>query len=361
MTNSPSPPSSSFSYHTMESSDRAVHMKRSERLVLPPISSMNAGFTSKSWPPPPTLSPSALSTTSSNITMQEISSINISPIQHQPSNQEPWSPIPQANENSQRQTNRLDYFTSAPSSSNHTLPAIDQHQYPYRQNSLPQISALTRDAIQHTNRASNAPIEMVLTPASLSAPSIRTIERDIEQVVQHCNSLATNMTERKHSIVENDYSFTNPNNMRPWLDDMISKANEVLNALLRLRKHQLAAEYAKLHNIPNQHAQNSLDGQYQEAEGYSLLKNSSTNALSLSNAGRLRKRGKRPVFQGRCHSCNISETPEWRRGPDGARTLCNACGLHYAKLNKKKNGDKQSQEDVKKETSEHDRDDTSMK
>lgn len=29
----------------------------------------------------------------------------------------------------------------------------------------------------------------------------------------------------------------------------------------------------------------------------------------------------------RCHSCNTTDTPEWRRGPDGARTLCNACGL----------------------------------
>ncbi|SAM00559.1 hypothetical protein [Absidia glauca] len=29
-----------------------------------------------------------------------------------------------------------------------------------------------------------------------------------------------------------------------------------------------------------------------------------------------------------CHSCHTFETPEWRRGPDGARTLCNACGLH---------------------------------
>ena len=38
---------------------------------------------------------------------------------------------------------------------------------------------------------------------------------------------------------------------------------------------------------------------------------------------------------GRCHSCNRAETPEWRRGPDGARTLCNACGLHYAKLTRK--------------------------
>lgn len=39
-----------------------------------------------------------------------------------------------------------------------------------------------------------------------------------------------------------------------------------------------------------------------------------------------RKRS-RATPPGKCHSCNITETPEWRRGPDGARTLCNACGL----------------------------------
>ncbi|RDB26357.1 hypothetical protein Hypma_006747 [Hypsizygus marmoreus] len=47
-----------------------------------------------------------------------------------------------------------------------------------------------------------------------------------------------------------------------------------------------------------------------------------------------RKRS-RATPPGKCHSCNIRETPEWRRGPDGARTLCNACGLHYAKLQRK--------------------------
>lgn len=45
---------------------------------------------------------------------------------------------------------------------------------------------------------------------------------------------------------------------------------------------------------------------------------------------------KRAAPPGRCHSCNRVDTPEWRRGPDGARTLCNACGLHYAKLERKK-------------------------
>jgi GATA zinc finger len=36
---------------------------------------------------------------------------------------------------------------------------------------------------------------------------------------------------------------------------------------------------------------------------------------------------KRATGSPRCHSCNTTDTPEWRRGPDGARTLCNACGL----------------------------------
>ncbi|QRV96157.1 GATA type zinc finger [Ceratobasidium sp. AG-Ba] len=38
----------------------------------------------------------------------------------------------------------------------------------------------------------------------------------------------------------------------------------------------------------------------------------------------------------RCHSCNTIDTPEWRRGPKGQRTLCNACGLQYAKLLRKR-------------------------
>lgn len=37
-----------------------------------------------------------------------------------------------------------------------------------------------------------------------------------------------------------------------------------------------------------------------------------------------------------CHRCGTTETPEWRRGPNGLRTLCNACGLFHAKLVKKK-------------------------
>lgn len=38
----------------------------------------------------------------------------------------------------------------------------------------------------------------------------------------------------------------------------------------------------------------------------------------------------------RCHRCGTDETLEWRRGPHGVRTLCNACGLFHAKLVKRK-------------------------
>ncbi|KAG4255470.1 chromodomain-helicase-DNA-binding protein 1 [Fusarium proliferatum] len=57
-----------------------------------------------------------------------------------------------------------------------------------------------------------------------------------------------------------------------------------------------------------------------------------------ADTSRVNKSGDRPqaTLKRRCHSCNRSDSSEWRRGPDGARTLCNACGLHFAKLERKR-------------------------
>lgn len=37
----------------------------------------------------------------------------------------------------------------------------------------------------------------------------------------------------------------------------------------------------------------------------------------------------------KCTQCGLVLTPEWRLGPHGSRTLCNACGLFFLKLIKK--------------------------
>ncbi|GAA6063871.1 hypothetical protein JCM10212_003607 [Sporobolomyces blumeae] len=48
--------------------------------------------------------------------------------------------------------------------------------------------------------------------------------------------------------------------------------------------------------------------------------------------GRTRPEG--PVFKPglkACESCQTVNSPEWRKGPSGAKSLCNACGLRYAR------------------------------
>ncbi|KAI8371094.1 hypothetical protein BD560DRAFT_396068 [Blakeslea trispora] len=37
-----------------------------------------------------------------------------------------------------------------------------------------------------------------------------------------------------------------------------------------------------------------------------------------------------------CADCGTTSSPEWRKGPQGPKTLCNACGLRWAKKNKKR-------------------------
>jgi len=66
-----------------------------------------------------------------------------------------------------------------------------------------------------------------------------------------------------------------------------------------------------------------------------------------------RQRRRKNVYTARrnlhCHACGVTETPEWRRGPDGDHTLCNACGLHYAKALKKEKEEREKSAQQKEE------------
>ncbi|CAO1623895.1 unnamed protein product [Sympodiomycopsis kandeliae] len=49
---------------------------------------------------------------------------------------------------------------------------------------------------------------------------------------------------------------------------------------------------------------------------------------SVSSAG---AQGAEHEADKRCTSCGTSNSPEWRKGPTGQKTLCNACGLRYSR------------------------------
>lgn len=75
------------------------------------------------------------------------------------------------------------------------------------------------------------------------------------------------------------------------------------------------------------------------SQNVSFSSPSSSGNTSISPKSQAIRRGKRRTGnindKPYCHHCGANETPEWRRGPDGARTLCNACGLYHSKMKRK--------------------------
>ncbi|KAL9097360.1 MAG: hypothetical protein Q9163_006357, partial [Psora crenata] len=116
-------------------------------------------------------------------------------------------------------------------------------------------------------------------------------------------------------------------------DDMIRQQTRVLDSVTRIREVIVKQQQALAE-------QRSYDQQSYKAAANEMEEETHSYADKLEGGGGFagadaKKRRGRAAPPGRCHSCNRAETPEWRRGPDGARTLCNACGLHYAKLTRK--------------------------
>lgn len=120
------------------------------------------------------------------------------------------------------------------------------------------------------------------------------------------------------------------------VDDMLKQSERIQMSLQRMRDVVFSHQQASLVETPQDPRYRSTTGYDPDSASNYGDDNKASNGFANGD-GKTRKRG-RAAPPGRCHSCNRAETPEWRRGPDGARTLCNACGLHYAKLTRKMGG-----------------------
>ncbi|KAJ6018664.1 hypothetical protein N7522_000731 [Penicillium canescens] len=118
------------------------------------------------------------------------------------------------------------------------------------------------------------------------------------------------------------------------VEDMLHMQRRNQDALIRIRTAVVNQEQAL---AEQQMAQRKAFKT--EDEHMAMYQEEFKGTGGFAGADPKKRRGK-AAPPGRCHSCNRAETPEWRRGPDGARTLCNACGLHYAKLTRKMGANK---------------------
>lgn len=116
------------------------------------------------------------------------------------------------------------------------------------------------------------------------------------------------------------------------LDDMMQKSRMQHESLTKIREVVLAQQAAYEQQAADQRQQSKA---FADSQAMSAGSSIDDDAKAGFAGGDTKKRRGRAAPPGRCHSCNRAETPEWRRGPDGARTLCNACGLHWAKLSRK--------------------------
>eukprot|EP00198_Chlamydomonas_reinhardtii_P001076 XP_001690411.1 transcription factor-like protein [Chlamydomonas reinhardtii] len=55
------------------------------------------------------------------------------------------------------------------------------------------------------------------------------------------------------------------------------------------------------------------------------------NTKRMKRVGVPRTTTNKPKTGVTCRNCRATETPQWRCGPEGPRTLCNACGVRYKK------------------------------
>ncbi|KAF0441599.1 sexual development transcription factor nsdd [Gigaspora margarita] len=148
---------------------------------------------------------------------------------------------------------------------------------------------------------------------------------DLKKIIDHCSLIgqfAAQYSDMRNQSGNRSLNWpsTIPNEpasipTEAHVTEMINKAFEVLYVLNALKDETV-----------NRRGPSEIE----------LIRNKRTTSGVAPTRPKYRKRTKRPAPPGRCHSCNIQETPEWRRGPDGARTLCNACGLHFAKLTRKR-------------------------
>ncbi|KAI8886159.1 GATA-domain-containing protein [Backusella circina FSU 941] len=222
----------------------------------------------------------------------------------------------------------------APLSDRILLPSINNSSSTNVHNSSPSVN-INNNSYGYNNQHQHPATG--ITPHSYSKNNNHSNHDDSQQrqylltnVIDRCKLLQSNMSQYR------DQPLTEA--LRSSLLDQVYCATASMLESLMLLENGTLLEIDHSNNNSNDDSKNNngfSDTITEESkQEYSIIRQARN--ITESSRPKYRRRSKRSMAGQRCHSCNTTETPEWRRGPDGARTLCNACGLHYSKLLRKK-------------------------
>ncbi|CAO3683019.1 unnamed protein product [Rhizopus stolonifer] len=142
----------------------------------------------------------------------------------------------------------------------------------------------------------------------------------LKQTIEQCTMIHKEITRyRMDPLTEADRNKI--------IDLIYYTTDSVINSLKTLDDQLYSSNEPEDYSIAPYSSSQSLT-QHEEVSSskYEMIRQA-RNLQDSAFRPKYRRRNKRSMIGQRCHSCNTTETPEWRRGPDGARTLCNACGL----------------------------------
>jgi hypothetical protein len=82
-------------------------------------------------------------------------------------------------------------------------------------------------------------------------------------------------------------------------------------------------------------------GVSEHGNSMSITNSQADTKVDMRSSKRTRSSASARTYQ--CEHCHTTDSPEWRRGPSGNKTLCNACGLRYARRQAKSSLQKKHQ------------------
>ncbi|KAL2336922.1 hypothetical protein Fmac_011368 [Flemingia macrophylla] len=120
------------------------------------------------------------------------------------------------------------------------------------------------------------------------------------------------------------------------VDFMISIQDFIISNPLYNNKEKMEqieekdVDSSKLKLLPSLELQNRSNSTKRRTKILKVKKSSAECENNFENSA-VKKCGmkKRRHSKRRCSHCNVKDTPQWRAGPLGRNTLCNACGIRY--------------------------------